>query len=1294
MPQDATDPALTAAEVRQLIAEFPKLRLRDRETLKRQISKIEELTKTGRPAGQLVAGFKRMAERALQRSLVEAADALRIEYPKELPVSRRKDDIIAALRDHQVVIVCGATGSGKTTQLPKVMLEMGRGRHGVIGCTQPRRLAANAMARRLAAELGCEFGSEVGCKVRFDDRTGPHTVVKFMTDGMLLAETGDDRSLLEYDTIIIDEVHERSLNIDFLLGYLKQLLLKRRDLKLVISSATLDTERFSEFFDRAPVIAVEGRTYPVEDLFLPPEDDEDLSSHIGRAVEFLDEFDPSGDILVFLPGEREIRDACDLLSGRRFRNTEVLPLFARLSLADQQKIFSPGRCRRIILATNVAETSVTIPRIHYVIDSGLARISRYNPRSGVQELQIERISQSSFRQRRGRCGRLSDGVCVSLCDSDTLEAAPEYTDPEIRRTSLAGVILQMAMLRLGKIEKFPFVDPPPAQLIREGRQTLADIGAIDASGHITQSGWRIAALPVDPHFGRMLAAAEELGILPEMTVLVAFMSIQDPRERPRENPQAADQIHNRWRNPESDFLTVLNMWNFLMENATSRTSLRKLARKSYMNGNRVAEWANLVDDLRETLEDEQWKTPRQWPRLLENPPGETIHRAVLSGVPRNIAMYDPERANYLGTGGRRFLLFPGSALARQKTAPRWIVTLALVETTRVFARMNAAIRPELLELSAPHMCSAVYDQPAFDPTSGFVYAREKLVSGGLVIHPGRRVHYGKMRPAEARRIFIREALCEGLISSRHPQIKAHLRELDALSKLEAKLRRPGTVIDPEAIFDELTLKLPLTAVSTKDLEEYLNGAKLFPLSREISMQAQYTPIDFSEYPDSIEFSGEKYPAVYTFDPDSPADGLSVPVPSGELNLIPPARLDYLIPGYLREKVEIMLRKLPKQLRVALSPQAETLEAFMDACKSGRIAAELPLAETLADFLTDRCNANFSARDFANIEFPEYLYMKIGVTDRAGKVVEYRRELDDVPGAGSAVSGRLARRFSLPGGNEWPGGDLPESLQLPDNPELTAYPALRIDPAGGVGRELYLRPDEAAMRHRAGVIELFKLRNADQLRFVAKNVKFSNSSRLGIFYNDVGRLYKEDFKNLLVERALGGGLWGIRGPEAFLLAADKAKMSLGETSDNLLAEIELYAGWHEKISAGIDRVGGRAAVCTADAERQLGFLFRPGFLRSDEALSGYLRYLRGLSLRLERMNSAPAKDEAKLEPLAGLLDRFHLAAAGVDDIANRPPLLDFFLLLEELRLAVFAPEVRPKRKITLAIALEAWKDLRF
>ncbi|MBO5723844.1 MAG: ATP-dependent RNA helicase HrpA, partial [Lentisphaeria bacterium] len=715
-------------------------------------------------------------------NLEHLAGNFTIRIPETLPICQKKDEIASAIKENSVVIVCGATGSGKTTQLPKIALSLGLGRYGRIGCTQPRRIAAMTLAQRLAAETETSYGSEVGCKVRFDDRTDRKTVVKFMTDGILLAETRNDPRLLEYECLILDEVHERSLNIDFLLGYVKRLLEKRRNLKVIISSATLESERISAFFNNAPVIEVEGTLYPIEDHFLEPEEDEELSECVARGVEYLHSMDHTeGDILVFLPGEREIRDCMEVLEGRKYPRTQILPLFGRLSGAEQQKVFQSSSFRRIILATNVAETSVTIPNIRFVIDPSLVRLSRYNPRSRIQELQIETVSKASARQRRGRCGRVQEGICVHLCSEEQYEGFDEYTDPEIRRSSLAGVLLQMASLNLGPIEEFPLIDPPPDALIREGKQMLMDLRAFDEQCRITPDGRKMAQMVLDPHLAKMLMASLRYKVLPEMVVIASYLSIPDPRERPLEEAAKADQAHRMYSNVDSDFLGILVLYDALSK-LPSHQALRNFAKKNYYNYRRLREWLSLIRDLQEICKENNWNCEGVIDPEKLSP--DAIHKTILCALPRHLGCFNPETGFFSEMKGKKFTIFPGSAVAKRKKTPPWLLYSALVETSRVFARINAVVEPAFLEEAAPHICTKAYDLAKWDEVSGFVYAREKVMAGQLLIHPGRRCHYAKTHPAEARSIFIREGLATGLARLKGSWLDNFNALLDMLRALE------------------------------------------------------------------------------------------------------------------------------------------------------------------------------------------------------------------------------------------------------------------------------------------------------------------------------------------------------------------------------------------------------------------------------------------------------------------------------------------------------------------------------
>ncbi|MBS1368985.1 MAG: ATP-dependent RNA helicase HrpA [Lentisphaeria bacterium] len=1225
--------------------------------------------------------------------LVESCEKLRIAFPEELPITRHVEEIKEAWRNSQVIIVAGDTGSGKTTQLPKIALALGFGRTGRIGCTQPRRLAATAMARRAAQELGCETGGEVGYQVRFDDRTKRSTVLKFMTDGILLAETRNDRSLKQYEVLIIDEAHERSLNIDFILGYLKNLLPHRPDLKIAISSATLDMESFAEFF-HAPVLSIEGRTFPVEDVFMPPEADEDLSSAIGRAAEFVTELDPRGDILVFLPGEREIRDATDLLSGRNYRNTEVLPLYGRLSAGDQQKVFSPGRERRIILATNVAETSVTIPRIRFVIDSGLARIKRFNPRSQIEELQIETISQASARQRRGRCGRVADGVCVHLYSEDDLARASAYTDPEIKRTGLAGVILQMASLRLPRIDRFPFINPPPPAAVREGLRTLEDLRALDPAGRLTREGWKLAGLPIDPHLGRMLSFAEERRVLPELLVITAYLSIQDPQERPLEKQQAADEAHRRFRDPKSDFLSILNLWNAVAEECRSNRLLRQFCKKNFYNFNRMLEWRNLVDDLAESAAELKWSNAKL-PQVIENTPYDTVHQSILAGIPRHIARYVPEEQYFLGTGGRKFLIFPGSGLAKKKPVPAWLLSFALVETSRLFARQNAEIKPEYLEVAAPHLCSKIYDLPKWDPESGFVYARERLTFGGLLIHNGRRVHYAKSHPAEAREIFIREALATGELNIPGTWVTKHVEVLRSLEKMEEKLRRPGTVLDPGAVAEHYLVLLPPEINSTQSLKESIRRDRQdYSIPRADAMQEQFVTWSAEDYPDALTFSGQKFKVDYRFNPGEPDDGMLLVVPSDRMNLLPGWALDYLVPGWLGDKVELLIRSLPKTVRQKASPVAETVQRFREALDGGRIFREQPLADALAEFLRETTGENVAPPDFDGSRLPGYLRMKLLEVDANGAPVKLHGELPESFRNGSRLSRAVAgaKQFTVQAGNTWPGfGPLPREVELPNANGKNAFPAL-CDEGGKVGQAVYLKESEAKLHHSRGLLRLFKLENANQIKFLKRTIRVSREVELSWFLNY--RDYADDLLDRAILEAFGEEPWDIRDELAYGAAAERAKQEIGEAETKLLKQLEALYPACRQVRDLMEKVKSRAGASCADLKRQLDFLFRAHFLRSAAVFDSYSRYLRGAKLRAERISSGPARDEAKLETIEAYLDRFHIAAESVGEITDKPELEAFWQLTEECRLAVFAPEVTPAIRGPLKKLGPAWEELRF
>lgn len=992
---------------KQLAESEDQLRLIDYVKLTKYQQKIIARQRRKQPIDKMLLRLKKSVELGVKRSLKEVAKNLEknVSYPENLPVSERHQELTELILNNQVIIVCGATGSGKTTQLPKIALDALRGRKGFIGCTQPRRLAANSVCNRVASELKVSVGNEVGYKVRFDNSCNDKTVVKFMTDGVLLAESTNDHKLLQYDTLIIDEAHERSLNIDFILGYLKNLLPERPDLKIIISSATLDAENFSQFFDNAPIVEVEGRTYPVERFFMEPKEDEELSNHVYRAVKFISDIDKEGDILVFLPGEREIREVAEHLTGRLIKNSsEILPLFARMGLAEQQRIFSTNnQRRRIILATNVAETSLTIPGIHYVIDSGLVRMSRYNPRTNIQELKIEQISQASAKQRMGRCGRIAEGVCVALYDEEVFNDSSEFTDPEILRTSLAGVILQMATLRLPSLEEFPLLDRPENGLIRDGYKLLTTLNALDYEFRLTGEGERIAKFNIDVHIAAMISYAEKVGCLSEILVLSSFLSIQDVRERPIDKQQQADTAHSQWLDPNSDFITILNLWNFIRQteaesqnNRLSWSKLRKICRTNFLNFNRMREWQNLWNELSSTVRDLKWNLPKNYNKEIEDVNYDLVHKSLLSGLPTNVGKYDMENGCYSGVKNRKYHIFPGSGLYSGNknsgkkdvpSTPEWICSFELVETSRLFARTVAKIKPEWLEELFPQLCRKNYRNAYWSEKRGFVYALQSVNFGALKIIDGRRIHYGNIDPKDAREIFIRDGLVTGNIFTHAMWLKIHRKMLKHIELLETKIRRPAGLLDTEAIFDHFDAIIPEKVNSKKSLEKWLKKSKeKIAIQWQDAVIEQMEPIDFNEYPNTVELNSHKFRLNYQFAPGEDNDGITVYGTTDQISLLPPYFVEWNIEPYRVEKVALLIKSLSKPQRRLCNPAQDNAEIFCEAVKNGEIDIEQPLANALADFLQEHCNCPTMPRDFDFDRLPHYLTVNVGILNANGKIV--------------------------------------------------------------------------------------------------------------------------------------------------------------------------------------------------------------------------------------------------------------------------------------------------------------------
>ncbi|HQP66129.1 MAG TPA: ATP-dependent RNA helicase HrpA [Quisquiliibacterium sp.] len=982
-----------------------------------------------------------------------------LTFPEALPVSGKRDEIARAIREHPVVIVCGETGSGKTTQLPKICALAGRGQAGLIGHTQPRRLAATTVARRIAEEIGSPLGTHVGYKIRFNEKFGQGASIKLMTDGILLAETLSDARLRQYDTIIVDEAHERSLNIDFLLGYLKQLVdgPRRDDLKLVITSATIDAQRFAEHFGRdgrpAPVIEVSGRLYPVEiryrsfDEEARDDDDEtDLPSRIEEAVDELWR-ERAGDVLVFLPGEREIRDVADHLrraharaqAGRGVQAlargpVEILPLFSRLSVADQQKVFSGSNGRRIVLATNVAETSLTVPGIRYVIDTGTARVKRYRFRSKVEQLQIEPVSQAAANQRAGRCGRVSDGVCIRLYSEQDFAGRPRFTDPEVLRSSLAGVILQMKALRLVGIEEFPFLDPPQRKAIVDGYALLHELGATDERNQLTDTGRQLARLPVDPHIGRMLLAARQADCLREMLVIAAALSVQDPRERPMESQQAADQQHRRFVDERSDFVAWVKLWDYWQTAQREKESNRRLQQKlerEFLSPRKLREWADVVGQLTDTVTEMHWK------RNEAPAPYDALHQALLTGMLGNLGFKDADEAQYQGTHQTRFSIHPGSALARKP--PRWLMAGELVDTGRLYARTVARIEPAWIERAAAHLIRTSYSEPHWEKKAGQVVAFERGVLYGLTVYAQRRVHYGPRDPKLARELLIREALVGGEWDSTLPFFVHNRRLVAEIRKLEHKIRRPDLLVDEGWLFDWFDARVPADVVSGAQLEAwYLTAVKAEPsllkLSRDELLRKEAEGLGSDAFPRRITMRGVQFALDYHFDPGASDDGATLTVPIHALNQVDGARCEWLVAGMLRDKVAALIKSLPQKLRRHVVPVPEYVEGFVARWSAPLAEGALvgrPLLAVLIDDLRDTLQLRAAATDFKLETVPPHLFMNFRLVDEHGGVLGVDRSLAALKAAHgeraqssfqSALSG-VARRLTPRAGDAPAAGDV-------------------------------------------------------------------------------------------------------------------------------------------------------------------------------------------------------------------------------------------------------------------------------
>lgn len=1314
MPEPHNLEDLAATISATMLADQMALRAR-LDGLRRRLRK-GQLIERGLPA--LAADVENSRLRRAQR----AERLPKPEYLLDLPVVARRDDIKTAIDQHQVVILCGETGSGKTTQLPKICLELGRGVAGLIGHTQPRRIAARSLAARIAEELHSAIGQAVGFKVRFSDHVGPDTHIKVMTDGILLAESQGDPQLLAYDTLIIDEAHERSLNVDFLLGYLARLLPHRPDLKVIITSATIDPERFSKHFNNAPIIEVSGRTYPVEIRYRPlitdneDDQDRDRGQSLLAAVDELAREDP-GDILVFLPGEREIREAAELLRKHHPAQTEVLPLFGRLSAAQQAEVFKAHSGRRIVLATNVAETSLTVPGIRTVVDTGLARISRYSYRTKVQRLPIEAISQASANQRAGRCGRLGPGVCIRLYSEEDYNARPAFTEPEIQRTNLASVILQMLALKLGDIEHFPFVEAPDNRFIRDGFKLLHELGAVDESERLTEMGRQLARLPVDVRIGRMVLAGRDEHCLREILVIASALSVPDPRERPMDKQQAADEKHKRFLDEQSDFLGYVKLWDFYHEQARqlSQSKLRKLCQTNFISYVRMREWHDIHQQLHGLALE-------MGMRINQVEGGyEPIHRALLAGLLGNIA-FKTDAHEYTGARGITLNVFPGSALFKKQ--PKWLVAAELVETARRYARTVARIEPEWVERLAEHLIKRSYSDPHWEKKQGHVVASERTTLYGLVLTPSRKIDYGRVNSIEAREIFIRQALVPGELITKANFLGHNQTLVEDVLELEAKSRRRDVLVDDELLFRFFDEHLPQHVCNGSQFERWYKKATekerdSLKLTRDYLMQHEAAGVTEEDFPPQIEISGLCLALDYHFEPGHPDDGVTVKVPIAALNQLDPAAFDWLVPGLLEEKLVALIKSLPKPLRRHFVPAPDFARAARQALitpsmssggfplptrERARVsgdesATNLNLIQQFSAQLKRMTSVDIPPDAWRLDQLPVHLAMNYQLIDAKGKPLAKGRDLSalkqDVGEQAVATFERLpTSEYERDNLSDWDCDSLPEFVEIKQQGlTLRGYPTLVVD-KGQINLRLLDSADKARAAHRAGVLALFQLRAAKSIRYLEKNLP--GIQQMCLNYAAAGKCeqLKADLMQRITESALFPNAAVPRDRNSFEEAATNAEQELVSVGNQICKAVaDTLTEFHaiQKRIKGSISPAWLAAL--NDISDQLGHLVHAGFVLDTPAvqLKHLGRYLKAINKRLDRLQQNPAKDRAmalQVEPHWSKCKQQLEAARKRGHISER--LQHYRWLIEEFRVSLFAQELGTAEKVSVKRLEEAGK----
>ncbi len=1318
--------------------------LMDQHPLRRRLRQAREMLSENKSVEKIVVDIAQKIQASEQKRQQRLALLPKPDYPAELPVSARKDEILQALQKHQVVIVCGETGSGKTTQLPKICLELGRGVAGLIGHTQPRRIAARSVASRIAQELKTPLGDAVGYKVRFNDKLSESSYVKLMTDGILLAETQSDRFLNAYDTIIIDEAHERSLNIDFLLGYLKQLLPRRPDLKVIVTSATIDAERFSRHFNDAPVIEVSGRTYPVEIRYRPlgkpgfmakelqadNEDDEDIEllgqdlmgvkrkpriearwlqeDEEEEAIEeaILDAADDllrlgDGDILVFLPGEREIRDVADHLrkyQGRsaKLKHIEVLPLFARLSIEDQQKIFKGHSQTRIVLATNVAETSLTVPGIKYVIDSGLARVNRYSPRAKVEQLQIEKISQAAAKQRAGRCGRVSNGICVRLYDEVDFNNRPEFTDPEILRSSLASVILRMADLRLGDVAEFPFIEAPSSRLINDGYLLLQELGAVNARREITELGKQLARLPLEPRVARMILAARKENCLREILVIAAALAIQDPRERPMDKREAADQAHAKFAAEDSDFMSFLKLWEWYdhaLKNKKSNRDLLNQCHQNFLSFLRMKEWRELHTQLTEMAKELDLKPNADDAGYVQ------VHRALLSGLLGNIGFKDGEAESYLGARGIRFHIAPGSALKKQR--PKWVMAAELVDTTKLYARCVAKIDPDWIEPLAKGLTESHYSDPRWDRRMGMVNAWERVSLYGLTVVPKRRVHYGPINPTESREIFVREALANMEFDTRAPFFEANRRLIAEVEELEHKARRQDVLVDEQVLYAFYDAIVPQGIYNAASFEKWRQDAEkhnshLLYLTKDELMRHGAAGVTEVQFPEAMEIDGVSLNLKYRFEPGHPLDGVTATVPLALLNQLDATRTEWLVPGMLREKLTALIKALPKTLRRVCVPVPEFVTGFLEHVAVGDTA----LLPALAQYIQLQTGLKIGQDDFALQDMPAHLLMNFRIVDEKGRELGMGRDWNALKkqlGQAAQLTFRSASPgIEKSGLKQWDFGDLPQTLTFSkDSRQLTGYPALEDD-TESVSIKLFDTAEHALKSHRKGVCRLMRFELKEQMKQLEKGLPQFNQYALPLRNLISPDDLRDEMIIAIADRAFVGEDDLPRTNVEFMTLKQRARTRLPAVTDGATRLVTAVSTEYQMLMQKLGTLPNNMSRIKREVEEQLALLLPKRFMSQTpwERLQHLPRYLKALRMRLEKYPNSVERDNRSGQAVQLIWQRWQGKVSALHKVHQDIPeaLLDYRWLIEELRVSLFAQELKTPFPVSAKRLDKIWAEL--